>query len=114
MTKIVLNSGDTDAVVPVSGTRYAIDALNLTVTKPWHPWSDDADEVSQFYLKLSLFGVHLSNLSPKWQSLSFMRSFGSHKMRLLMIPFDYPSHVVILLIYEIFQLTQNETYHDPI
>lgn len=106
MTKIVLNSGDTDAVVPVSGTRYAVDALNLAVTKPWHPWSDDADEVSQFYLKLSLFGVHLSNLSPKWRSLSFMR--------LLMIPFDYPSHVVILLIYEIFQLTQNETYHDPI
>ncbi|KAF7144380.1 hypothetical protein RHSIM_Rhsim05G0081700 [Rhododendron simsii] len=43
-----LCSGDTDAVVPVSGTRYAVDALNLTVTKPWHPWSDDADEVSGY------------------------------------------------------------------
>ncbi|KAI8013451.1 hypothetical protein LOK49_LG05G01838 [Camellia lanceoleosa] len=37
--------GDTDAVVPVSGTRYAIDALNLSVIKPWHPWSDDTNEV---------------------------------------------------------------------
>ncbi|GFY89985.1 serine carboxypeptidase-like 29 [Actinidia rufa] len=40
-----LCSGDTDAVVPVSGTRYAIDALNLRVIKPWHPWSDGTDEV---------------------------------------------------------------------
>ncbi|KAI8554442.1 hypothetical protein RHMOL_Rhmol05G0099200 [Rhododendron molle] len=46
--RILLYSGDTDAVVPVSGTRYAVNALNLTVTKPWHPWSDDADEVSGY------------------------------------------------------------------
>ncbi|KAH7867261.1 hypothetical protein Vadar_031031 [Vaccinium darrowii] len=43
-----LCSGDTDAVVPVSGTRYAIDALNLTVTKAWHPWSDDSHDVSGY------------------------------------------------------------------
>ncbi|PSS26091.1 Serine carboxypeptidase-like [Actinidia chinensis var. chinensis] len=45
LLRILLYSGDTDAVVPVSGTRYAIDALNLRVIKPWHPWSDGTDEV---------------------------------------------------------------------
>uniref|UniRef100_A0A5B7C9Z1 Putative serine carboxypeptidase-like 23 n=1 Tax=Davidia involucrata TaxID=16924 RepID=A0A5B7C9Z1_DAVIN len=39
--RILLYSGDVDAVVPVSGTRYSIDALNLKVIEPWHPWSDD-------------------------------------------------------------------------
>ena len=34
-----------DAVVPVSSTRYSIDALNLTVVKPWSPWTDAGGEV---------------------------------------------------------------------
>ncbi|KAL7263799.1 hypothetical protein ACSBR1_001870 [Camellia fascicularis] len=46
--RILLYRGDTDKVVPVSGTRYAIDALNLSVIKPWHPWSDDTNEVSGY------------------------------------------------------------------
>ncbi|KVH93255.1 Peptidase S10, serine carboxypeptidase [Cynara cardunculus var. scolymus] len=33
--RILLYSGDVDAVVPVSGTRYSIDAMNLKVIKPW-------------------------------------------------------------------------------
>ncbi|KAF7127964.1 hypothetical protein RHSIM_Rhsim11G0168300 [Rhododendron simsii] len=38
-------SGDMDAVVPVSSTRYSIGALNLTAIKPWRPWLDDVGEV---------------------------------------------------------------------
>ncbi|KAK2991488.1 hypothetical protein RJ640_016523, partial [Escallonia rubra] len=43
-----LDSGDVDAVVPVTGTRYSIDALNLTVIKPWQHWSDDNKEVAGY------------------------------------------------------------------
>ncbi|KAF9676705.1 hypothetical protein SADUNF_Sadunf08G0030700 [Salix dunnii] len=31
-------SGDTDAVVPVTATRYSIDALKLPTIINWHPW----------------------------------------------------------------------------
>ncbi|CAA3027605.1 serine carboxypeptidase II-2 [Olea europaea subsp. europaea] len=34
-------SGDTDAVIPVTSTRYSIDALNLSTTSPWRAWYDD-------------------------------------------------------------------------
>lgn len=44
------NSGDVDAVVSVTSTRYSISAMNLTVIKPWHVWHDDTKEVSSFYL----------------------------------------------------------------
>ncbi|KAL7206561.1 hypothetical protein ACSBR2_019304 [Camellia fascicularis] len=38
-----MDSGDVDAVVPVTSTRYSIDALKLKVVKPWHPWTDDGE-----------------------------------------------------------------------
>lgn len=31
-------SGDTDAVIPVTSTRYSIDALKLNETSPWRAW----------------------------------------------------------------------------
>lgn len=34
-------SGDTDAVIPVTSTRYSIDALKLPSVKPWRAWYDD-------------------------------------------------------------------------
>ncbi|XP_052194316.1 serine carboxypeptidase II-2-like [Diospyros lotus] len=46
--QILLYSGDVDAVVPVSSTRYSIDALNLTVVKPWSPWTDAGGEVGGY------------------------------------------------------------------
>ncbi|PSS29359.1 Serine carboxypeptidase-like [Actinidia chinensis var. chinensis] len=46
--QILLYSGDVDAVVPVSSTRYSIDALNIKVIKPWHPWSDNTGEVAGY------------------------------------------------------------------
>lgn len=33
-------SGDADSVVPVTSTRYSIEAMNLPIVKPWHPWYD--------------------------------------------------------------------------
>ncbi|EEF33996.1 serine carboxypeptidase, putative [Ricinus communis] len=39
--RIWVFSGDTDAVIPVTSTRYSIDALKLRTTKPWHAWYDD-------------------------------------------------------------------------
>ncbi|KAK9681534.1 hypothetical protein RND81_10G009000 [Saponaria officinalis] len=33
-------SGDTDAVIPVTSTRYTIDALKLPTVKNWHAWYD--------------------------------------------------------------------------
>lgn len=31
-------SGDTDSVVPVTATRFALNHLNLTIKTPWYPW----------------------------------------------------------------------------
>ncbi|KAK3140406.1 hypothetical protein QOZ80_5AG0400470 [Eleusine coracana subsp. coracana] len=39
--RIWVFSGDTDAVVPLTGTRYSIDALNLSTTTTWYPWYDN-------------------------------------------------------------------------
>ncbi|MBA0750731.1 hypothetical protein Gogos_002121, partial [Gossypium gossypioides] len=33
--------GDTDAVIPITSTRYSIDALKLATVKPWHAWYDN-------------------------------------------------------------------------
>ncbi|KAG0620973.1 hypothetical protein M758_4G258800 [Ceratodon purpureus] len=38
--KIWVYSGDADSVVPVTSTRYSIEAMNLPIVKPWHPWYD--------------------------------------------------------------------------
>jgi hypothetical protein len=38
---ISLTSGDTDAVVPVTATRYSIDALKLPTIINWYPWYDN-------------------------------------------------------------------------
>ncbi|KAJ9689010.1 hypothetical protein PVL29_014587 [Vitis rotundifolia] len=36
--RIWVFSGDTDAVVPVTATRFSLNHLNLTVKTPWYPW----------------------------------------------------------------------------
>ncbi|CAH9100417.1 unnamed protein product [Cuscuta europaea] len=46
--KILLFSGDQDAVVSVTATRYSLKAMNLTVIKPWHPWLDGTKEVGGY------------------------------------------------------------------
>lgn len=36
-------SGNTDAVLPVTSTRYSIDALKLPTLSPWRAWYDDGE-----------------------------------------------------------------------
>lgn len=36
--KIWVFSGDADAVVPVTSTRYALAAMKLPIVKPWYAW----------------------------------------------------------------------------
>ncbi|KAG1371581.1 serine carboxypeptidase-like 27 [Cocos nucifera] len=38
--RIWVFSGDTDSVVPLTATRYSIDALNLSTIISWYPWYD--------------------------------------------------------------------------
>lgn len=46
-----LSSGDTDAVVPVTATRYSIDALKLPTITNWSPWYDNG-KVSDIYMSM--------------------------------------------------------------
>ncbi|XP_058114006.1 serine carboxypeptidase II-2-like isoform X2 [Magnolia sinica] len=39
--RIWVFSGDTDTVIPVTSTRYWVDALNLPTVIPWHAWYDN-------------------------------------------------------------------------
>eukprot|EP01018_Ginkgo_biloba_P005827 Gb_35188 [translate_table: standard] len=39
--RIWMFSGDTDAVIPVTSTRYSINALRLPTITHWHPWYDN-------------------------------------------------------------------------
>ncbi|KAJ4782398.1 Carboxypeptidase [Rhynchospora pubera] len=58
--KIWVFSGDTDSVVPLTGTRYSIDALNLSTATSWYAWYDGTGEVggwSQVYKGLTLATV---------------------------------------------------------
>ena len=41
------NSGDADAIVPVTSTRYSIDALNLSTTSPYGPWYIDGQVINK-------------------------------------------------------------------
>ncbi|KAL4203586.1 hypothetical protein AMTRI_Chr01g104670 [Amborella trichopoda] len=36
--RVLVYSGDTDGRVPVTGTRYSLNMLNLSVKTPWYPW----------------------------------------------------------------------------
>lgn len=37
------DSGDTDAVIPITSTRYSIDTLKLPTVGPWRAWYDDGE-----------------------------------------------------------------------
>ncbi|GLJ12297.1 hypothetical protein SUGI_0188230 [Cryptomeria japonica] len=41
--QILIFSGDVDIVVPVTSTRYSINALKLPIESPWHPWMSDGE-----------------------------------------------------------------------
>ncbi|KAM0895113.1 hypothetical protein ACQ4PT_024040 [Festuca glaucescens] len=37
-----------DDVCPITATRYSIKDLNLSITKPWHPWYTPDNEVEGY------------------------------------------------------------------
>ncbi|CAK8532132.1 unnamed protein product [Lathyrus sativus] len=41
--RIWIFSGNTDAVIPVTSTRYTINALKLSTVGPWRAWYDDGE-----------------------------------------------------------------------
>ncbi|KAG8054864.1 hypothetical protein GUJ93_ZPchr0001g31455 [Zizania palustris] len=57
--RIWVFSGDTDAVVPVTATRYSIDALKLPTLVNWYPWYDHGKVGgwSQVYKGLTLVTI---------------------------------------------------------
>ncbi|CAN6328825.1 unnamed protein product [Urochloa humidicola] len=57
--RIWVFSGDTDAVIPLTSTRYSIDALGLPTITSWYPWYD-CNQVggwSQVYEGLTLVTI---------------------------------------------------------
>lgn len=80
--RIWMFSGDTDAVIPVTSTRYSIDALKLPTVTPWHAWYDDDGEVggwTQGYKGLNFVTVrgagHEVPLHRPKQALTLIKSF---------------------------------------
>ncbi|XP_048232099.1 serine carboxypeptidase-like 27 [Ricinus communis] len=83
--KIWVFSGDTDAVVPVTATRYSIDALKLPTVTNWYPWYDNGKVGgwSQVYKGLTLVTItgagHEVPLHRPRQAFILFRSFLENK-----------------------------------
>ncbi|CAH2054534.1 unnamed protein product [Thlaspi arvense] len=83
--KIWVFSGDTDAVVPVTATRYSVDALKLATITNWYPWYDHGKVGgwSQVYKGLTLVTVagagHEVPLHRPRQAFILFRSFLENK-----------------------------------
>ncbi|KAI5393569.1 Serine carboxypeptidase-like 27 [Lathyrus oleraceus] len=69
--RIWVFSGDTDAIVPLTATRYSINALKLPTIVNWYPWYDSGKVGgwSQVYKGLTLVTVrgagHEHKLIPR-------------------------------------------------
>ncbi|KAF3433914.1 hypothetical protein FNV43_RR25017 [Rhamnella rubrinervis] len=83
--RIWVYSGDTDAVVPVTATRYSIDALKLPTITNWYPWYDNrkVGGWSQVYKGLTFVTVtgagHEVPLHRPRQAFILFRSFLENK-----------------------------------
>ncbi|KAL2455853.1 Serine carboxypeptidase-like 29 [Abeliophyllum distichum] len=83
--RIWIFSGDTDAVIPVTSTRYSIDALKLPTTSPWRAWYDDGQVGgwTQEYQGLTFVTVrgagHEVPLHKPKQALTLIKSYISGK-----------------------------------
>ncbi|KAK9124308.1 hypothetical protein Sjap_013910 [Stephania japonica] len=83
--RIWVFSGDTDSVVPVTGTRYSIDALKLLTVTNWYPWYDNGKVGgwSQVYKGLTLVTVagagHEVPLHRPREAFILLRSFLENK-----------------------------------
>lgn len=83
--RIWVFSGDTDSVVPVTATRYSIDALKLPTTTNWYAWYDNqrVGGWSQVYKGLTFVTVngagHEVPLHRPRQAFILLRSFLENK-----------------------------------
>ncbi|XP_024031006.1 serine carboxypeptidase II-2 [Morus notabilis] len=79
--RIWVFSGDTDAVIPITSTRYSIDALKLPTVCPWRAWYDDGEVGgwTQEYEGLTFVSVrgagHEVPLHKPKQALTLIKSF---------------------------------------
>jgi len=46
--KMLVYSGDVDGIVPITGTRMWLNALNLPITEPWRPWIGSNKQVGGY------------------------------------------------------------------
>ncbi|XP_072961075.1 serine carboxypeptidase II-1-like [Typha angustifolia] len=83
--RIWVFSGDTDSVVPLTATRYSLDALNLTTLNKWSPWYDNGQVGgwSQVYQGLTLVTIrgagHEVPLHRPRQALILFKHFLQNK-----------------------------------
>ncbi|KAJ8619033.1 hypothetical protein MRB53_015219 [Persea americana] len=73
-------SGDVDGVVPVTSTRYSINAMTLTIETPWYPWYTQK-EVGGYvvgYQGLAFVTVRFSgHFVPRYQPARALTVFSS-------------------------------------
>lgn len=84
--RVWIYSGDTDGIIPVTSSRYAIDKLETSVTTPWYPWVTQS-EVGGYaveYENLTFVTIRGSgHFVPSYQpsrALSFFTSFLEGKL----------------------------------
>ncbi|AES62198.1 putative carboxypeptidase D [Medicago truncatula] len=83
--RIWVYSGDTDAVIPLTATRYSIGALKLPTIMNWYPWYDNGKVCgwSQVYKGLTLVTVrgagHEVPLHRPREAFILFRSFLENK-----------------------------------
>ncbi|KAL5071592.1 hypothetical protein RYX36_022479 [Vicia faba] len=83
--RILVFSGDNDGIVPVTATRYSIDALKLPTIVNWYPWYDSGKVAgwSQVYKGLTLVTVrgagHRVALHKPPEAFIVFRSFLENK-----------------------------------
>lgn len=76
--RIWVFSGDTDAILPLTGTRYSINALKLKTRGGWYAWTDDQREVGGW--------------SQKYQGLTYVTVRGAgHE-----VPYTQPKRAMVL------------------
>jgi serine carboxypeptidase-like clade 2 len=92
--RIWVFSGDADSVVPLTATRYSIDALYLPTVTNWYPWYDDEEVAGwcQVYQGLTLVTIrgagHEVPLHRPRQALKLFEHFLQDK------PMPQPVHSI--------------------
>ena len=117
----MFDSGDVDAVVPVTSTRYSINSLKLPVNVAWRPWYSQNEvlmnnnthfhtPISSMDLQGPQFCLSIGNLffSQNWMhsitslSHSCIKKIDRHQYNIKKTTFINPTQLLILLYIYIF------------